>query len=235
MDSGATTVFLPGTYRLGTPAIIRGNVRRVLGVGGMISYGKEKEQGRDFRIEDGSSPIVALEHFACVHGGVEIATRRTVVLRSVADCALTMTPAAEGGDIFAEDFVTDDLGLRKQRLWARQLNIENQGTHLLNDASDVWILGYKTERGGTLLETRGGGRSEVLGGFSYTTTAGKLAPMFVNDNSSVFAFFAEVCYNRDPFETLVSEKRGEQVKIVNKGEGSTLPYIASTNLTQESR
>jgi len=66
--------------------------------------------------------------------------------------------------------------LRQQRLWARQLNIENQGTHLANEASDVWILGYKTERGGTLLETRAGGRSEVLGGFSYTTTAGKLAP-----------------------------------------------------------
>ena len=85
------------------------------------------------------------------------------------------------------------------------MNVENQGTHLMNDGSDVWILGYKTERGGTLLETRGGGRSEILGGFSYTTTAGKLAPMFVNDNSSMFAFFGEVCYNGDPFATLIPE------------------------------
>ena len=105
----------------------------------------------------------------------------------------------------------------------------------LNDAGDLWILGYKTERGGTLLDTRGRGRSEILGGFSYTTTAGKLSPMFVNDNSSVFAFFAEVCYNGDPFATLISEKRGEQVKTVKKGEGATLPYIGVTDLTEPSR
>ena len=227
MDSGATTVFLPGHYNLRSPVIIRGKVRRVVGLGGWINYGKGLRP--DFRLADGDAPVVVMEHFANIHGGLEIDTARTVVLRSVSDCNLTFASRAAGAELFFEDVVTHDLKLQKQRLWARQLNIENQGTHLENDASDVWILGYKTERGGTLLETRGGGRSEVLGGFSYTTTAGKLAPMFVNDNSSVFAFFAEVCYNGDPFETLVSEKRGEQVKIVKKGEGSTLPYIGTTN------
>ena len=52
--------------------------------------------------------------------------------------------------------------------------------------------------------------------------------MFVNDNSSVFAFFAEVCFSGDPFATLVRETRGEQTKTVKKGEGLTLPYIGST-------
>ena len=33
-----------------------------------------------------------------------------------------------------------------------------------------------------LVETLGGGKTEVLGGFSYTTTAGKLAPMLVNES-----------------------------------------------------
>jgi hypothetical protein len=74
-----------------------------------------------------------------------------------------------------------------------------------------------------------------LGVSRYTTTAGKLAPMFVNDNSSVFAFFAEVCYNGDPFVTLVSENRGEQIKTVKRDEGSTLPYIGRTNFTQHSK
>ena len=80
----------------------------------------------------------------------------------------TSTARVEGAEWFFEDVVTHDLHLKKQKLWARQLNIENQGTHLINDGGDLWILGYKTERGGTLLDTRGGGRSEVLGGFSYT-------------------------------------------------------------------
>jgi hypothetical protein len=233
MDSGATTVFLPGHYNLRRTITIGGKVRRVVGVGGMINYGKGLRP--DFRLGDGDAPVVMLEHFANIHGGMDIDTARTLVLRSVSDCNLTFTPKASGAELFFEDVVTHDLKLQNQRLWARQLNIENQGTHLVNDASDVWILGYKTERGGTLIETRGGGSSEVLGGFSYTTTAGKLAPMFVNDNSSVFAFFGEVCYNGDPFATLIREQRGEQVKTVKRGEGATLPYIGSTNSTRHSK
>lgn len=223
VDSGASTVFLPGSYALQSTVVIRGPVRRLIGVGGMIDYlGRTKP---DFRIVDGESPVVSLEHFAYVHGGVEIDTRRTIVFRSVSDCDLTCTPRAEQGDIFCEDFVTHHLRLRKQRVWARQLNVENEGTHLVNDGGQLWVLGYKTERGGTLLETRGGGRSEILGGFSYTTTAGKLAPMFVTDNSSVFSFFSEVCYNGDPFATLIRETRNGAVVTVPRGEGSTAPYV----------
>ena len=222
MDSGATTIFLPGNYSLKSTVIIRGKVRRVVGTGGMIDYTSQVKP--DFRLVDGDSPMVTLEHFAYIHGGLEVDTRRALILRSVADCNLTSTKRAEGAEWFFEDVVTHDLVLRRQKLWARQLNIENQGTHLLNDASDVWILGYKTERGGTLLDTRGGGRSEILGGFSYTTTAGKLAPMFVNTDSSVWAFFSEVCYNGDPFVARVAETRGRESRTILKDDGHTTPY-----------
>ncbi len=223
MDSGATTVFLPGSYTLGATVSVRGKVRRVVGLGGMTNYGKRARP--DFRIADGDAPAVLLEHFACIYGGLEVDTRRTLVLRSVADCDLTSTLRAAGGELFFEDVVTHNLRLRGQRLWARQLNVENEGVHVSNDGGDLWVLGYKTERGGTLLDTRGGGRSEVLGGFSYTTTAGGLAPMFVNDASSVFAFFGEVCFNGDPFRVLVRETRGMETRSVRKGEGATTPYI----------
>ena len=222
MDSGATTVFLPGSYNLRTTVTIRGKVRRVVGLGGMINYGKGLRP--DLRLADGEAPVVLIEHFANIHGGLEVATRRTLVLRSVSDCDLTSTPAAAGAEWFFEDVVTHKLQLKKQKLWARQLNIENEGTHLSNDGGDLWVLGYKTERGGTLLDTHGGGRSEVLGGFSYTTTAGQLTPMFVNTDSSVWAFFGEVCYTGDPFSVRVLETRGSETKTVGKGAGSTLPY-----------
>jgi hypothetical protein len=179
----------------------------------------------DLRLLDGEAPVVHLEHFSNIHGGLEVDTARTIVMRSVSDCTLRFTARAEGGEVFAEDFVTHGLDLRKQRFWARQLNIENEGTHLSNDSGDLWILGYKTERGGSVLRARGGGRNEILGGFSYTTTAGKLAPMFVNEDSSVFAYFSEVCYNGDPFATLVRESRGAQTKMIKRGEGSSLPYV----------
>ena len=145
-------------------------------------------------------------------------------MRSVSDCDLKFTARAKAGELFLEDVVTHDLQLRGHRLWARQLNIENEGTHLANEGGDVWILGYKTERGGTLLSTSGTGRSEVLGGFSYTTTAGKLAPMFVTVDASSFTFFGEICYNGDPFTSLIRETRGGDTRHVKRAEGGTWPY-----------
>lgn len=224
IDSGATTVFLPGSYALRSTVTLRGNVRRLIGVGGMVDYfGKTRP---DFRIQDGTSPVVVIEHFAYVHGGIEVDTGRTVVFRSVADCDLTFTAKAEGGELYFEDFVTHHLKLKHQHVWARQLNVENEGTHVVNDGGPLWVLGFKTERGGTLLETRGRGRSEILGGFSYTTTAGKLAPMFVTDDSSVFTFFHEVCYNGDPFSTLIRETRPGAGHTILRGEGTTAPYVS---------
>ena len=222
VDSGAATIFFPGHYKSSATIIVRGKVRRILGLGGIVNYGK-----RDlinFRIDDGDTPVVWLEHFSHLGGGIEINAKRSVVLRSMETHTIQGTPRSAGGEVFLEDVVGDDFRFRHQRVWARQLNIENQGTHLTNDGGDVWLLGYKTERGGTLIHTLGGGRTEILGGLSYTTTAGKLAPMFVNDDSSMWAFFGEVCFNGDPFETIIKETRSGETKTLGKGDGQTLPY-----------
>lgn len=219
IDSGATTVFFPGTYRLTRSVIVRGKVRRLLGVGAHVDYKQEAKP--TFRVGEGSAPVVVFEHFASLGSAVELATRRTVVFRSLEVKTVTSRSI---GDVFFEDVTTNALHFRGQQVWARQLNIENEGTHFINDGGSLWILGYKTERGGTLIETRNGGKTEVLGGFSYTTTAGKLAPMFVTTNASVYAFFGEVCYNGDPYATLIQETRGTQTKQIKRGEGLTLPY-----------
>jgi hypothetical protein len=223
VDSGATTVFLPGSYRLLTPVELRGRVRRLVGLGGMINYGKGLKA--DFRLVDGEAPVVWIEHLGHVDGGLEIASRRTLVLRSVSDCDLKPTPAAQGADWYLEDVVTHDLRLAGQRVWARQLNIENEGVHLTNAGGALWILGYKTERGGTLLDTRASGKSEVLGGFSYTTTSGRLGPMFRSVDASFFAYFGEVCYNGDPYSVLVEEIRRDETRTLKRPNGNTVPYV----------
>lgn len=225
MDSGATTVFLPGHYTSQATIVVRGKVKRILGLGGQLNYGKR--QLLNFRVADGESPVVHLEHFGHLGGGIEIDTQRTVVLHSMETYTLQGTPRSAGGDVFLEDVVGDNFRFRKQRVWARQLNIENEGTHLTNDGGDVWVLGYKTERGGTLVHTLGRGRTEIHGGFSYTTTAGKLAPMFVNVDSSVWAFFGEVCYNGDPFATLIRETRDEVTKEVIRRETPFSRYLGA--------
>ena len=222
VDSGATTVFLPGSYQSSATIIVRGKVRRIIGLGGQINYGK-----RDlinFRIGDGDAAVVWLEHFGHLGGGIEIDAKRTVVLRSMETHTIQGTSRSEGGEVFLEDVVGDNFRFRNQRVWSRQLNIENEGTHLTNNGGDVWVLGYKTERGGTLVHTLGGGRTEILGGFSYTTTAGKLAPMFVNHESSMWSFFGEVCYTGDPFQKIIEETRGGVTKTLGKDEANAVPY-----------
>lgn len=224
MNSGASTIFLPGMYAMESTVTLGPNVRRVVGIGGLVDYfGKAKP---DFLILDGESSSVTFEHFAYIHGGVQIDTNRTVIFRSVSDCDLTFGPKAKGGHLFFEDFVTHDLVLSNQSVWARQLNVENEGTHVINEGGDLWILGFKTERGGTLLKTSGGAQSEILGGFSYTTTAGQLAPMFVTNNSSVYTFFNEVCYNGDPFSQIISETQRNRKRVLNREEANAAPYSA---------
>ena len=220
IDSGTTTLFLPGHYALEKTVIVRGKVRHVLGLGGQIDYGKKAP--RAFRIE-GAGGAVAFEHFANIGSGIENATDRTVILRSIG----TQLFSQGKGAVFCEDVAGHELAVKSQRVFARQLNIENEGTHLLNDGGRVWVLGYKTERGGTLADTRRGGQTEIFGTFSYTTTAGKLAPMFTTTDSAAFAFFSEVCYSGDPFQTLIRETRDGETRTVDKGAGGTMPYIGT--------
>ncbi len=218
MDSGASTIFFPGHYALASTILVRGNVRRVLGIGGQVDYAKKVSP--DFRVLAGASDVVTFEHFANIGGGIENTTNRTLVLRSIGSQVFSRGT----GTLFLEDVAGHELSVKNQTVFARQLNIENEGTHLLNDGGSVWILGYKTERGGCLIDTQRGGSTEVFGTFSYTTTQGKLAPMFINDNSTVFACFHEVCYNGDPFQVLIRETRGPATKVIPAGEGSTWPY-----------
>lgn len=220
IDSGATTVFFPGFYATSKSVIVRGKVRRLLGVGAWVDY---KQQAKPcFVISNNAEPVVFIEHFFGL-SGIDVQTDRTVVLRSLA----TAIARSGKGKLFLEDVTTDDLrNTPGQKLWARQLNVENEGTHFTNDGASAWILGFKTERGGTLALTKSGGQTEIYGTFSYTTTAGKLAPMFVTENASIFAFFSEICFNGDPFAVLASETRGQTTKVFKRGEGHTIPYIA---------
>lgn len=222
IDSGATSILLGHGLRFRSPVIVRGKVRRITGTGGDINYGVDVSP--DFIIEDGESPIIVLEHMAPIGGGILIDTGRTVVLRSLEARVFNLGR----GNLFMEDFCTHKLRINLlQNAWARQLNVENQGTHLTNEGGNLWILGYKTERGGTLIHTKDGGQTELFGTFSYTTTAGKLAPMFVTEDASVFAYFNEICYTGDPFTTLIRETRDDVTKIVERGQGGIAPYVGA--------
>jgi polygalacturonase len=217
IDSGRTTVYFPsGIYRIQGTVLVRNNVRRIMGNETFIIIGNTNNPTiPGFKLMDGSSPIVVFERF---HNGyyknpaIENASDRTIVIRHVLNVSGNMTGS---GDVFIEDLVGNHdftWTFNGQNVWARQFNVENQGTHIINNGGNLWIFGLKTERGGTLIDTRAGGKTELLGGLAYTTTptidGTQNDPMFVSDESSISVNIAEVNFGGGPnYTNYVRETR----------------------------
>lgn len=222
IDSGATTVYLPrGDYAVGHTIVLRGNVRRLIGCKANLNVVAplNRQAQPVFRLASGPQPVVTLEGLNTDFSGgpfwfMEDASPRTLVLRRLA-INFQAADAFHGtgpGAVFIEDVVGRFFRFHGETVWARQFNPEGTGLHVLNDGGDLWILGLKTEGGGTLLETRAGGRTELLGSFSYTTGGGKIAPMLVVKDSQAAFSFGEVCYSGDPFTVVVRETRGAETR-----------------------
>lgn len=217
IDSGRATVYLPtGAWRIGQTIHVRGKVRRIFGGESRLEpVAPLSGQARPlWKIEAGTGPVV-IERLRTDYANgpfffLEQASERTLILRDVVvDFQGPDAYRNTGrGPVFIENMVGGPFHFRRQSVWARQLNQETEGTHLSNAGGSLWILGLKTERGGTLIDTHGsGGRTEVLGGLCYTTTAGKLAPMFVNRDASVSVTLGERCYSGDPYTIILRETR----------------------------
>lgn len=229
IDSGASTVYLPrgtnpnykGFYSISSPVQIRASVRRVLGTEATI-VSLTPPGTPALKFVDGIPNIVVLERFESAGQGnpfIEHASSRTLVIRNASAGGYVNTGF---GDLFLQDV---GLGgtFKNQNVWARQLNVETNGTHLTNDGGNLWILGYKTEGGGTLIETKNGGKTELLGGLAYAAD-GNLAPMFINNESSVSVSFGEISFNGAPFSVLVRETRNGVTRSLNRGGGAPIRF-----------
>jgi polygalacturonase len=232
IDSGKTTVYFPvGSYNLTKTILIRKNVRRIVGTEAMVEVPNTVNPG--FKVVGGSSPIVVFERIGSGYNPtptLENASSRTLVIRDATNVSGNMTGS---GDVFIENVVSNPSQtwvFNKQNVWARQFNVENTGTHITNNGGKLWILGLKTERGGTLIDTKGGGKTELLGGLAYTTTPGpdgtQNYPMFINNGSAISITLGEINYGGSPnYTTYVRETSGG---IVRNLTGESLPnYLGS--------
>ncbi len=234
IDSGATTVYLPrGGYNIGHTIVIRGNVRRIVG-GKAYFVVADPLKGQNapmFRFEDGAAPVVVLEGISTDFSDGAFYflgnnSKRTLVMQALLinfqGPPAYKTEAGGTGDAFIEDVVGQSFWFKKQNVWGRQFNPElnfHPGTHVQNDGGHLWALGFKTEGGGTQIETLNGGVTEILGGLIGDTNAGKMAPMFVNRDSQMSITVVEVSFNNDPYDKFVSEMRGGQTSAWNTTEG----------------
>lgn len=208
IDSGATTVYLPnGDWDINGTLSLRSNIRRLVGTEARLS----SEEGAVISFEEGSQPTVWLERLD-MREDIDVvhAAERTLVLSNL---RLSGRYSNTGtGDVFIEDVTGGPFYFKDQNVWARQINPEtdtqvtDDEAKIVNDGGQLWILGLKTERAGTIVKTTNGGTTEVLGGFIFSTGRRKKDPAFVNIDSSLsLAGVVERNFNGRPFRVWVEE------------------------------
>ncbi|WP_237743516.1 glycoside hydrolase family 55 protein [Pleurocapsa sp. PCC 7319] len=216
IDSGKTTVYFPnGRYTLDKPAIVRGNVRRLIGFNSPISSSKGF-----LRFENQKHPVI-VERFNCFGNNkcqLENATSQPVVLRHSTGALFSTTSAT--GTWFIENVVTPRFHIGKnQKLYARQLNCESPPPEplLKNDGGQVWLFGYKTEFGNTVAATLNSGKTEILGGLFYPSQGVKdpKIPVLINRDSSVTAVYREIAFG-STYTIQIIENRKEKTKTLNR-------------------
>lgn len=244
MNSGATTVYFPNAatsevgsrYQVSNTITVGRNVRRVIGMSCslIVTAPLTTNGGAVFKFVDGNHPVVMIENFR-LHAGtgnqhfIEQASTKTLVLRNLLIRRGYAYRNTNYGDVFIEDFHSLLNGseargpafvFTNQRVWARQLNPEIGAPEILNNGATLWVLGLKTEQQYTLVETRNGGRTEVLGGLSLISRTGQTSvptvPAFLNVDSSVSVVHTE--YRQNPtrgfFPNVVSETRAGEIKTL---------------------
>lgn len=225
INEGKSTLYIPGDIKYNLQGIVEvsGPVKRIIGLKGKIQGTTDNVTTGGFRIIDAGAtdaPIVRFERLSGFGSNfiLEHQSKRTVAVVNTTGIRIDSTGQ---GDFYLEDVVTRFAKFRSpgQRIWARQLNTEGQGTKITNEGGILWILGLKTEKYGTAIKTLSGGFTEVLGGFVYRvdTTESDDAPMFVTNNSNAtFAGIAEM--DSTPaqvrnYSNIVAETRGDQTII----------------------
>ncbi len=149
-----------------------------------------------FDIAAGTTPTIVMQK-ADINAGTALGVRhtaaRTLVLRNG---SYSEYNGSGTGQLFVEDVVGGPWHTANgQQVWMRQINPENPVTKITNEGSDLWILGLKTEKVGTPIVTRNGGRTELIGGLIYPVNVLPLdQPMFVNDEGSFSAIIGESAF-----------------------------------------
>ena len=205
LDSGAPVVFLrAGSWIVRDTLVVPPHVRRIVGADARITLESGLFVTGDplFKIVGESEHGVSIEKIEVGGFGdpigpfVEHASTRALALRDVLTGSLnSYANSVSGGKVFVDNLTGGTFVLEGQQMWARQLNLEPPGLKIRNIGGDLFILGLKTEKAGTLVETLAGGRTEVLGGLAYPSQPNDASiPMFVNHESSLAVSMPESSY-----------------------------------------
>jgi hypothetical protein len=221
IDSGSKTLYLPaGANFLFSSAVeIRGPVQRIIGLEGRFTA----EGAPIWKLVDGrhpqklpDAPVVIIERMSHQGGGAEIRvlheSARTLVISSATGFAID---GIGKGDLFLDDLCGHlDRVAPGQSAWCRQLNSEREGLKCRNAGGKLWILGMKTEKTGTLIDTTAGGITELNGLFLFSNSGwneGEAAFTVADATLNLFGV-NERNFNRQPVTLWVRERQGAETR-----------------------
>jgi hypothetical protein len=233
MHAGKPVVwFQPGQYKINRPVFIPSTVNHIHGMYSDVVVGDDLRPMRDagvFVIADLSETPLLIEKFMAgeqCYGFVRFFRHdcaRTLYVRdAMSGCTGMYFNTQPGARVFFEN-VTACTGNSKYRqtpayhfigqtVWGHFMNPERSAHEIINDGGTFWLMGFKTEGGGPLIETYNGGFSEVLGG---TASIGKneLFPIALNDHANVSIICSTNGYGSlQIFPVAIEERRNDQVR-----------------------
>jgi hypothetical protein len=161
MGVGKPTVYFPSReYRTEGEIRVPPTVRRINGLFHAVRMAFSVGGSAD----DGPLVVEDLSHATVLLDG----TRPVVV--NLADWARYRNRCkADGGALFLNgvlgpDAKTNTGSVGRLAVWARSINSEGRSLPIVADNVDMWVMGFKTERGAVQFDVRGESRLEVLGG-----------------------------------------------------------------------
>ena len=187
IDSGAQTIFFPydSAYEISDTLIVRGNVRRLLGMNKSILNGDLATFSDKpiIRVEGNGAQPVSIEYLNTGsypdkgHWALELASADPVYIKGAFEDyfgGYISNSAQATGKLFIDEGLSS-LSLNfPQTVQIRQYNTENNPyepgtsqpvTYVENNGAELAVLGWKTEAPAVHAVTTNGGKTAVLGGF----------------------------------------------------------------------
>jgi len=239
LDSGAAAIcFEPGRYLMNGPVVIPAGVEHIdFSFCDLVAGVDLKKSNREgFMIAgsgDSDTPPLFVERLMAwgqwcgEHCTFTHACRRAVCFKDMHTQTLNFyRNTVTGAKVFFDNVATTSgafpgakghrrcpVILKGQKVWARQLNPERGEPMILNDGSDLVLMGYKSEGNGTVVRTISGGRTEVMGGV--VNFGGKTNPAFEAEDAQMRLSTATHAWLEDYyFRTAIRHASGGKTTVI---------------------
>lgn len=228
---GRHTIYFPGSpagvVTFGHQVRVYGSVTRIFGMDSIwyVTNRFNAEKKAIFLVRHIRGHAIEFSRFTLCRwqgaqfAGIDDQTRKTLILRDINTYGAIRpySGGVPGGRVFLSNICGNGWVFNHQQVWGQQLDVEsNVSPNILNDGGTLCVLGLKAENGSsTLISTVDGGRTELIGGFNYSSWPPLIhkQPMFVVDNSAASFSIGGLSFVADRgYQVVLRETRGGRTR-----------------------